>query len=140
VTVSVLTLSAISVERYFAICKPWTRRLSRRFILRIIIAIWLIGIVVSIPDLIYYSVTTTFQESVTFYLRYCSRRWTVEDNMIYNLVILIVLYSIPICLMAYTYAIISKQLWRKDLPGIVEAGLGFLMNINLKIPADTQII
>ncbi|XP_062618022.1 orexin receptor type 2-like, partial [Saccostrea cucullata] len=121
VTVSVLTLSAISVERYFAICKPWTRRLSKRFILRTIICIWLIGFSVSIPDLIYYSVTNTFHESVTFYLRYCSRQWLVRDNMIFNLVILIVLYSIPICLMAYTYAVISKQLWRKDLPGIVEA-------------------
>ena len=122
VTVSVLTLSAISVERYFAICKPWTSRLSKRFILRIIACIWLIGFIVSVPDLIYYTVTNTFQESITFYLRYCSRKWSLRDNVIYNLVILIVLYSIPICLMAYTYAIIFKQLWRKDLPGIVEAG------------------
>lgn len=110
-----------SVERYFAICKPWTRRLSKRFILRVIVCIWLIGVSVSIPDLIFYSVTPTFHESITFYLRYCSRQWKSNDNLIYNLVILIVLYSIPICLMAYTYAIISKQLWRKDLPGIVEA-------------------
>lgn len=138
-----LTLSAISVERYFAICKPWTRRLSKRFIVRVIVCIWLIGFSVSIPDLIFYSVTTTFHESITFYLRYCSRQWTSNDNLIYNLIILIVLYSIPICLMAYTYAIISKQLWRKDLPGIVEAGLMLLwyyIELNKRISLSSKVL
>ncbi|KAK3090682.1 hypothetical protein FSP39_013706 [Pinctada imbricata] len=121
VTVSVLTLTAISVERYFAICKPWRERLTSRRILVCIMAIWITGFIVSVPDLVYYRVHNTFDEEVTTYLRYCSRDWSETENMAYHLFMLIVLYTMPICLMAYTYTVISRQLWRKDLPGTAES-------------------
>ena len=125
-SVSVLTLTAISVERYLAICKPWRERLTTRQILTCILLIWVTSLSVAVPDLVFYEVHSTFDESVTTYLRYCRRVWSEMDNMAYHMFMLLVLYSMPICLMAYTYTVISRQLWKKDnIPGSAESGIQF---------------
>ncbi|XP_069126773.1 orexin receptor type 2-like [Argopecten irradians] len=120
VAVSVLTLSAISVERYFAICQPLKVRLTNRTIIKIIVVIWIAGMTASIPELIYNQLWQIVPGQVTQYLVHCAKEWSVTYDNNYQLFILVVLYSIPICLMAFTYSVISRQLWRNDIPGTAE--------------------
>ena len=50
VTVSVLTLTAISVERYIAICYPLTARPSLRRAIFILALIWMLALIIAVPQ------------------------------------------------------------------------------------------
>ncbi|XP_021353887.1 orexin receptor type 2-like [Mizuhopecten yessoensis] len=120
VSVSVLTLSAISVERYFAICQPLKVRLTTRTIIKIIVAIWIAGMAASVPEVLFNRLWESVPGQVTKYLVHCRKDWSLVYDNNYQLFILVALYSIPICLMAFTYSVISRQLWKNDIPGTAE--------------------
>lgn len=122
VSVSVLTLTAISVERYYAICHPLRMRLKSRTIITTIIIIWITGISVATPDLVFGDLLKTHEEHITQYLQVCRKKWNEKQDNAYHLFLVIALYSIPISLMACTYSVICRHLWKKDLPGMSESG------------------
>lgn len=51
VGVSVLTLSAIAVERYFAICRPLKSRITMRKVTVTVFVIWLISAAMGSPNI-----------------------------------------------------------------------------------------
>lgn len=120
VAVSVLTLSAISVERYFAICQPLKVRITTKTIVKVIVVIWIAGMTASIPEVLYNRLWESVPGQVTQYLVHCRKEWPLVYDNNYQLFILVVLYSLPICLMAFTYSVISRQLWKNDIPGTAE--------------------
>ncbi|XP_054716391.1 tachykinin-like peptides receptor 99D [Uloborus diversus] len=116
VAASVFTLVAISFDRYMAIIHPLQPRMSRGMTLNICACIWLFGSILSLPNLLYSSTM------VEVYLNgenrmVCFMVWpdgpSNESNQeyIYNVVILIVTYVLPITFMIFTYFKIGKELW-----------------------------
>ncbi|KAK7003495.1 orexin receptor type 1, partial [Biomphalaria glabrata] len=51
VSVSVLTLCAIAVERYFAICRPLKSRITLRKVTVTVLIIWVISAAMASPNL-----------------------------------------------------------------------------------------
>jgi len=100
---SVLTLCVIAVERYIGIVKPFNRtgHLTRKTLCLAITAIWLIAIILSLPD----SLWTEYNGNKAVYTSNypCIRPWTVKHQpskvrsyIISHSILLIVLPSVVI--------------------------------------------
>lgn len=114
VSVSVLTLGAIAVERYFAICHPLRRRLNSLTVTLVIIAIWITAICVSLPELLYQRLNRWYPEYVTDYLQYCQQDLPKEQQKYYQIFLMIGLYDIPMCLIFFAYSTIALRLWKDN--------------------------
>lgn len=112
-----MTLSAISVERYFVICHPLKLRIKNSGVAICIAGIWLTGCLVSLPELIYQTLKRTLEEAITGYLSYCKLDMRWDEIKAYQLFLFVTLYIVPMCLMAFAYTNISYRLWRNDIPG-----------------------
>ncbi|XP_071118743.1 orexin receptor type 2-like [Haliotis cracherodii] len=124
VSVSVLTLSAISVERWYAICHPLAFKSTLSRARNIIIVIWVVAAGVALPEMIVvttnpYNYPGDFQ---TIYLTTCAPAWLEWKQIIYQISLVIVMYVCPLVLMALTYTNIAVVLWRNDIPGQAEMG------------------
>ncbi|XP_017490311.1 PREDICTED: tachykinin-like peptides receptor 99D, partial [Rhagoletis zephyria] len=116
VAASVFTLMAISIDRYLAIVHPLRPRMSRTMTLNIIVCIWICSSLLSLPNIIY---STTLLESfrngdsrVICYLEWYDGPSTKSRmEYIYNILILLVTYMLPIVSMSYTYFRVGKELW-----------------------------
>lgn len=122
VAASVFTLMAISIDRYIAIVHPLKPRMSRTATIVIIVVIWIASSILSFPNLI---CSTTLVETfkngdsrVVCYLQWHDGRST-ESRMefIYNVIIMLFTYVIPILLMSYTYYWIGRELWGSKIIG-----------------------
>ncbi|XP_045159970.1 orexin receptor type 2-like [Mercenaria mercenaria] len=112
VAVSVLTLGAIAVERYFAICHPLRRRLNSLTVTIVIVVIWITAICVSLPELIYQTLNRWYPEYVTDYLQYCQQSLSKEKQKYYQIFLMIGLYDVPMCLIFFAYSTIALRLWK----------------------------
>lgn len=108
---SVLTLMSIAIDRYLAIIHPLRPRLTVRVVLAIAV-IWLVSIVLAIPNLIY-GETMLVQGRVI-----CLLIWpdfTMESPSMldfgYNVLIMIVTYVLPLVTLTVTYARVGMELW-----------------------------
>lgn len=124
VSVSVLTLSAISVERWYAICHPLAFKSTLSRARNIIIVIWVVAAGVALPEMIVvttnpYNYPGDFQ---TIYLTTCAPAWLEWKQIIYQISLVIVMYVCPLVLMGLTYTNIAVVLWRNDIPGQAEMG------------------
>ncbi|XP_063990471.1 tachykinin-like peptides receptor 99D isoform X2 [Diachasmimorpha longicaudata] len=133
---SVFTLMAISIDRYMAIMNPLRPRMGRRLTLFVAIAIWIIGGILSLPMLIYY--TTYTQKFSNGEVRViCYGEWPNRtddglsyDEYVYNVVFMILTYFLPIGSMTFTYARVGLELWGSQSIG--EATQRQLDNIRSK--------
>ncbi|CAH1990365.1 unnamed protein product [Acanthoscelides obtectus] len=109
---SVLTLTAISLERYYAIVYPmkakYTCTLSQAK--KIVIVIWILSVVLSIPTLegqIHLPVGPTKE------YRYCVRNW---DNgrvwKFHELYLLFVVLVGPFSIITFSYVTICRKIWK----------------------------
>ncbi|XP_035216198.1 tachykinin-like peptides receptor 99D [Stegodyphus dumicola] len=116
VAASVFTLMAISIDRYMAIMHPLKPRMSRTTTLNITVWIWILSVILSFPNLLY-SVTSieTFvngDHRVICYMEWPDGPSTESDHeYIYNVVILVVTYVLPITSMTFTYFRVGRELW-----------------------------
>lgn len=122
ISVSVLTLSAISVERWYAICYPLVFKSTKKRAKIIISAIWLFSIAVAVPDLVVAKLHPYFSPEFTILLTSCKPGWSNSSQTVYQVVLLFVLYVVPILLMGFTYSHIAVVLWKGNIPGAIETG------------------
>ena len=91
VSVSVMTLTAISVERYYAICHPLKFKATLRRARVTIAVIWLLSIIILLPDVIVLQTFPKFPpELQTDLLTSCKPAWDYPYQVIAHVAILTV--------------------------------------------------
>ncbi|XP_011641640.1 tachykinin-like peptides receptor 99D isoform X1 [Pogonomyrmex barbatus] len=133
---SVFTLMAISIDRYMAIVNPLKPRMGKKATLCVAIVIWIIGAILSLPMLLFY--TTYTQNFMNGEVRVvCYSDWpNTDDNglsydeYLYNVIFMILTYFLPIGSMTFTYARVGLELWGSQSIG--EATARQLENIRSK--------
>ncbi|XP_070552957.1 cholecystokinin receptor type A-like [Ptychodera flava] len=111
VFVSVWTMVTISMERYFAICRPLTSRgwQTKAHAYKMIAGVWVAGFVLFIPTA-YYTKLTEMPKPHTYK---CREDWPSPlFNKIYITLMFSVLMAIPLLVMIIAYALIILELWR----------------------------
>ncbi|XP_022243714.1 pyroglutamylated RFamide peptide receptor-like, partial [Limulus polyphemus] len=108
---SVLTLTAMSVERYYAIIHPVRSRYmcTTSQARRIIITIWILSLVFAVPIIF---VQIHLEVGVRIQAYWCVRDW--QSPILwqsYEVYMLILILVVPSGVMCYTYTRICHQLW-----------------------------
>ena len=116
VTVSVLSLCAIAFDRFFAITWPLKRVITFRAAKCIITSSWLSSITIAGPQL--YVLTTTGKQG----LAQCVENWVPPFNQAtaardYTIALFVLLYALPLAIIAFLYTVIMLKLWRRRTPG-----------------------
>ncbi|XP_055387751.1 tachykinin-like peptides receptor 86C [Condylostylus longicornis] len=116
VSTSVFTLVAISFDRYIAIVHPLKRRISRKKARFILLLIWILSCILAAPCLLYSSTMTKKyyngkSRTVCFMMWPDGRYPTSISDYVYNLVILILTYGIPMLVMLVCYFLMGRVLW-----------------------------
>ncbi|BFZ17078.1 hypothetical protein BsWGS_20117 [Bradybaena similaris] len=112
VVVSVLTLTSISIERWFAICKPLTFQQTKSRVIACVIIIWLVANLISIPRLVMMKEIhdNMFPPNVTILLTTCAPRDVVEARK-YEIFLVVAFFAFPIVITGYNYTAIAICLW-----------------------------
>ncbi|XP_025212945.1 gastrin/cholecystokinin type B receptor isoform X1 [Theropithecus gelada] len=109
VSVSTLSLVAIALERYSAICRPLQARVwqTRSHAARVIVATWLLSGLLMVP----YPVYTVVQPVGPRVLQ-CVHRWpSARVRQTWSVLLLLLLFFIPGVVMAVAYGLISRELY-----------------------------
>ena len=118
---SIMNLILITVERFLATRYPLSFRGNPKRTLALILGTWVLSFVFSSPFL---SVMTLFRVSADYHR--CTQNWPNKlASRAYYTIVYVLLYFIPLALMAFMYALISMTLRKQPL--------GFLTDKN-----DTQ--
>ncbi|XP_077999609.1 prolactin-releasing peptide receptor-like [Glandiceps talaboti] len=124
VIVSVYTLTAIGIDRYYAILHPLTKRVTKNRTKHVICIIWVVSICLSIVQLVSarsipYDLNEDYDiEGDTVY--FCGEWLDPKTAGGYEVFVLIITYIIPLCILTYTYVNIGKRLWGRTLPGNID--------------------
>ena len=109
VCVSCFTLVAISLERYFAICRPLHSRSwqTLKHSYKTIIVCWLLAFIVTIPIAVF-TKYTEYPAGRSF----CREKWPSEGWMkAYTIFLDFILFLVPIVIMLISYSFIAYTLW-----------------------------
>ncbi|XP_033218303.1 octopamine receptor-like [Belonocnema kinseyi] len=110
VSVGVWTLVAISLERYYAICRPLkSRRWQTQFhAYKMIVVVWAASLVWSAPILV-----VSRLKSIRGGRHKCREEWpSVGTERAYNIFLDGTLLLIPLIVMCLAYSLIASKLWR----------------------------
>lgn len=101
---SILTMTALSIERYLAIWHPLMLKSTPvwRRVLKIIVLLWIIAIMETFPEMLTVSVVKTHQSSVCFTIPTALAR-------VLNGVLAIVTFVIPLVIMTCLYTMIALK-------------------------------
>ncbi|XP_074047018.1 gastrin/cholecystokinin type B receptor [Macrotis lagotis] len=109
VSVSTLSLVAIALERYSAICRPLQARVwqTRSHAVRVIVATWLVSGLLMLPYPVY-SVVRPVNRRVL----QCTHNWPSEEvRQAWSVLLLLFLFFVPGVVMAVAYGLISRELY-----------------------------
>ncbi|KAK9686232.1 7 transmembrane receptor (rhodopsin family) [Popillia japonica] len=112
VTVSVLTLTFISIDRWYAICYPLKFKSTTGRAKTAIFIIWLLALLFDIPELIVYRTKKMDLQVDTIYFTQCSTSWSRRADTSWTLLKMVLLYGIPLIFMSATYCQIVRVLWK----------------------------
>lgn len=115
VSVSVLTLSCISIERWYAICYPLKFKATPSRAKVMIIVIWTVSLCIIIPELVVLDTFSKFGH-ITIILTSCKPTWSYTSQAAYQLILSIAMYVLPFILMGVTYFQIARCLWSNTIP------------------------
>ncbi|XP_048340570.1 prolactin-releasing peptide receptor-like [Sphaerodactylus townsendi] len=117
VFVSVLSLTAIAVDRYIVVVYPIRKRIRCKSCVYIVAFIWLLSIGASIPT----SMHTHYVDlnSAGHDMIICEEFWKHQetDRLVYSCLILLLSYILPLSAVSISYCAISHHLWNRNIPG-----------------------
>ncbi|XP_002735395.2 substance-P receptor-like [Saccoglossus kowalevskii] len=114
---SILTLTVIAGDRYFAILHPLRARITERNTGIVIAAVWTISILINIPITIHLTYEEhTWDDGV--FQTFCYEDWefTPAEGW-YTLSLFVVAYLVPLGIMMFAYLSIGRRLWITRAPG-----------------------
>nr|XP_046187999.1 prokineticin receptor 1a [Oncorhynchus gorbuscha] len=118
--VSTNALLAIAVDRYMAIVHPMKPRMKYQTAYSLILGVWIVPIVISIPSAYFASEITYPRISSQSHKTFCAQIWTVDHQLYYRFYFLFIFaleFAGPVAIMAVCYARILRELWFKSVPG-----------------------
>ncbi|XP_065223915.1 orexin/Hypocretin receptor type 1-like [Planococcus citri] len=122
VAVSVLTLTFISIDRWYAICFPLKFKSTTNRAKVSIICIWIVSLSADIPELVV--LTTIRRQDIPIHTQFftqCTADWSIAAENFYLTGKILLLYVFPLALMTFTYYNIVKVLWTSNnIPGHTE--------------------
>ncbi|XP_076081371.1 orexin receptor type 2-like [Mytilus galloprovincialis] len=117
ISVSVLTLAAIAVERWYAICRPLAFKSTRKRARIMIIVIWLVSGCVALPDILFMQLDSLVPDFVSSLLISCRPGWDQNKQTFYQVALIVLLYFLPMIFIGFAYIQIAFVLWKGDIPG-----------------------
>ncbi|KAI3378356.1 hypothetical protein SNEBB_004608 [Seison nebaliae] len=133
VTLSIITLITIGVDRYLAIRYPLKQRLTHRRIWRVILFLWCCAGGFSAIQLFTASSRTITKENrlyngqiiITEVIMYCNEDWSILSSITreetvelsYSIFLFICTYLLPLIILSITYGSVSKSLTLHVIPG-----------------------
>ncbi|XP_041535650.1 orexin receptor type 2 [Microtus oregoni] len=120
VSVSVLTLSCIALDRWYAICHPLMFKSTAKRARNSIVIIWIVSCIIMIPQAIVMECSSMLPglANKTTLFTVCDERWggDIYPKM-YHICFFLVTYMAPLCLMVLAYLQIFRKLWCRQIPG-----------------------
>ena len=110
--VSVQTLVAIAVDRFYAVWFPLKAARIKPRVKYVILLIWLISTVIHAPYLYGFN-TGTFSGKT-----YCFLGWSRSVTKIVFVLLIIIIYVIPLMLITILYSLIVKKLRKQTIYGV----------------------
>lgn len=130
------TMVAISIDKYIAVLHPLRLAMSKRMLKKIIAIIWIAAFITSIPAALFTTLVPTryadehddddnndanhdhdyeINDSYS-----CNERWPKSipnGSRHYTLVLIVLQFIIPLCVLVVTYLRIVKVIWLNKTPG-----------------------
>ncbi|KAB5546772.1 hypothetical protein PHYPO_G00075780 [Pangasianodon hypophthalmus] len=110
---SIYSMTAIAVDRYMAIIHPLKPRFSATLTRVVIVCVWGAAVALAFP-LCFYSKTTPIPKRTLCYVAWPHRR---SDAFMYHIIIAVLVYLLPLVVMAITYSMVGVTLWGGGMPG-----------------------
>ncbi|KAK2575736.1 hypothetical protein KPH14_012123 [Odynerus spinipes] len=117
VSVSVLTLTCISIDRWYAICYPLKFRSTTRWAKTVIFVIWTVSFLFDIPDIIFLHTIPPSSEVNTIIYTQCDSTLSHKNQATFWAIKFTFLYIGPLIFMTVAYWQIVHVLWRNNIPG-----------------------
>lgn len=113
---SILSLLAIALDRFLAICLPLKRIMTRRLAKVIIISTWLIPSISNAPMLV---ANIVIEEHGQLF---CIEEWPAPfDNekaaRDYTIILFVFFYALPLVIISALYSCVIYKIWRRRAPG-----------------------
>ncbi|XP_077174653.1 prolactin-releasing peptide receptor-like [Paroedura picta] len=118
VSVSVLSLTAIAVDRYVVVAYPVRQRMALRYCGLVVAAIWVASLGLAVPPALhstYLDLSSTGHE-----LYICEELWDRRETqrLVYSCAMLFVSYMVPLLAVIVSYCSISAHLRHRRVPGL----------------------
>ena len=113
---SILSLLAIALDRFLAICLPLKRIMTGRIAKVIIVSTWLIPCLSSAPMLV---ANIVVEDHGQFF---CIEKWPVpfDDEKTardYTIILFVLFYALPLIIISTLYSCVIYKIWRRRAPG-----------------------
>ena len=118
VNVSVFTLTLISIDRYVAVLYPLKAGFSKKTAILGLALIWIIGIVSSFPEGLYFTFQYVPDSALGGVKPFCNDVWPSENfGRYYHLYLFLVQYLLPLLVINFSYIRIACRIWGTKQPG-----------------------
>ncbi|XP_056442175.1 neuromedin-K receptor-like [Gadus chalcogrammus] len=110
---SIYSMTAIAMDRYMAIIHPLTPRMSAMATKAVIVSIWGLAVVLAFP-VCYFSKVLSVPRRTLCYIAWPRKQ---DDAFMYHIIVIVLVYVLPLVVMAITYTIVGVTLWGGEVPG-----------------------
>lgn len=118
VNVSILTLTVIAFDRYVAVMSPLRAGIRKQVAIIVLCFIWLISIICSVPEAVYYDTRYVFDPEIWSKKLTCTPEWPSEIFVqCYFSFLIILQYIVPLIVISVSYIRVSHRIWKSKPPG-----------------------